>query len=73
MQTGEKNNVYYQKKSTKPKNKFFEMFGEANCDNLIIICATFYRVLVKFMTNKYLNSSYLSAFINLCNPTGKQE
>lgn len=49
------------------------MLGEASCDELIIICATFYRILVKFMTNKYLNASYLTAYISLCFTNGKAE
>ena len=53
--------------------KHSNIFGEASCDQLVIICATFYRILIKYMTNKYLNSSYLSAYISLCFTNRKAE
>ena len=42
------------------------MFEESACDNLVIICSVFYRIIIKYLTNKYINATYLAAYTIIC-------
>lgn len=63
----------YYKSKTKANQKYYEIFEETACDNLVVICSTYYRIIGKYLTNKYLNAVYLAAYATFCTQSSEEE
>jgi hypothetical protein len=60
-------NSYYRQRNEKEKESTHTR--KSSSDNLVIICSTFYRVLIKYLSNMFINGIYLAATIQFTLPS----
>lgn len=52
----------------KSSQKYESMIDKNLHDDLALICAAYYRIIIKYLTSRYLNSCYVSNGISLASP-----